>query len=250
MRWLNSYTLGVSPALYATVWIALGFLLGSIPFGYLVARARGMDIRKVGSGNIGMTNVWRALGWKAGVTVLLLDALKGWLPVFCVLLPQDSRIAIFTPGGTLPPAGTPEQLLFLTFQMPMLVGLAAILGHTFSPWMKFKGGKGVATGLGVVLALFGWWCMPLVLIFLVTLAISRYVSLGSVIAACALIALPFVAGLLPQPANWAMPAIAHLWPFALLAGGLVIYTHRENLKRIASGTERKVGAKNREALPG
>lgn len=234
----------MSPALYATVWIALGFLLGSIPFGFIVARARGVDIRTRGSGNIGMTNVWRELGAGAGITVLVLDALKGWLPVW---LTGNKQLAVFYTDistGTqvdITPPTSPESSLFPLLYLPMIVGLAAILGHTFSPWMKFKGGKGVATGLGVILALFGWWSLLPLAVFLLTLALSRYVSLGSILAALAVAALPFVAAYTPMGGIW--PSISHLWPFGLLVALLVLATHRENIRRIIAGTERRVGAK-------
>lgn len=227
----------MSPALYATVWIALGFLLGSIPFGYIVARARGLDIRKVGSGNIGMTNVWRELGAGAGITVLVLDALKGWLPVtmlyWCLqrLPVQSADLA----------AG-----LSTALWLPMLVALAAVLGHTFSPWMKFKGGKGVATGLGVLIALYQIWVLIPLAIFLLTLALSRYVSLGSILAALAVAALPLLAlAGLPQ-----LQPLSHLWPFGVLVAIIVVYTHRENIRRLMAGTERKVGSSKPAAEPG
>jgi glycerol-3-phosphate acyltransferase PlsY len=230
----------VSPALYATLWIALGFLCGSIPFGYVVARAKGMDIRSVGSGNIGMTNVWRALGAKFGILVLVLDALKGWLPVFLYKWLLQGDVGPFVEGKSVPFADTPGQLAFMAFSLPMLIALAAVLGHTFSPWMRFKGGKGVATGLGVIIALFGVWSIIPALVFVVTLAATRYVSLGSILGAATVGALPFIAPLLDKNGAW--PDVSPLWPFGILVALLVLWTHRENIKRILSGSERKVGA--------
>ena len=107
--------------------ISLGFALGSIPFGFMVAKAKGVDIREVGSGNIGATNVMRVLGKGPGIAVLLLDVLKGLIPSLC------------------------GHLIFHDKQIAFAAGVAAVFGHTFSPFLKFKGGKGIATGLGALL---------------------------------------------------------------------------------------------------
>ena len=152
--------LGASPP---TLWgfVLLGYLLGSIPFGYLLVRAMGGgDIRKVGSGNIGATNVARTSGWSVGVATLLLDAAKGFLAVWLT--------EHFT-GGNI--------------RFMMYAGLAAILGHVFPVWLKFAGGKGVATALGVFLAI----CWPATaaaaLLFVLVVLFWRYVSLASISAA-------------------------------------------------------------------
>ena len=131
-----------------------GFLLGSIPVGYIVAKAKGIDIRATGSGNIGATNVWRALGWQWGVTVLAADILKGLLPTLAAVL--------LTRGQTQASGWAPSGAAWLA----MATGLCAVLGHTFTPWLRFKGGKGVATGLGALLALFQAWALIPLAIFL------------------------------------------------------------------------------------
>jgi conserved hypothetical integral membrane protein TIGR00023 len=183
------------------------FWAGALPFGYWAARRRGVDIRKVGSGNIGATNVFRVLGAKVGLTVLVLDALKGFLPTW-----------LATRAG----AGDVEAIL---------VGVAAILGHTFSPIMGFKGGKGIATGLGALLA-----AAPLTLaiafpIWLVVFLITRWVSLASILAAAS------------------VPIAAYLFGHSLPAVGIlaataatVIFKHRSNLWRILHGVEPKTAA--------
>ncbi len=207
--------------LYLTAWIVLAFLWGSIPFGWLFARARGVNLREVGSGNIGGTNVWRALGWPAGVAVLLLDALKGFIPVVAL----EYCIAAL-PAGYVPPGWQPWLFMF--------IALAAVLGHTFTPWLGFRGGKGVATGAGVVIALFQLWVLPVLALFGLVLLSTRFVSLGSIMAALLLAAL-----------SLSIPSIRPYWPFAVMALVLVVWTHRANIERLLSGTENRVGERKR-----
>lgn len=209
--------------LYLTVWIIVAFLCGSVPFGWIFARAKGVDLRKVASGNIGGTNVWRALGWQYGVAVLFLDALKGFVPVFLLQYCVASM-----PTGFVPPNARPW--LF------MLTALAAVLGHTFTPWLGFRGGKGVATGGGVVIALFQLWVLPVLLLFGLVLLSTRYVSLSSIMSAMLLAAL-----------SLSIPSIRPYWPFAVAALVLVLWTHRANIERLMAGNENRVGAKKEEA---
>jgi glycerol-3-phosphate acyltransferase PlsY len=193
-----------------------GYLLGSMPTGYLVAKARGVDIRGVGSGNIGATNVLRALGKRAGAFVLLMDALKGALGCW---LPRLALPKLLSPEGPLSP-----ELLALAG------GLAAIVGHNYTCWLRFKGGKGVATSAGVWLALmpraFGV-CLGL---WLLVLAATRYVSVASIAAA---VALPFVV--------WAWGGSQALVIAAAVVGGLAVYKHRSNLQRLLAGAENRLG---------
>jgi glycerol-3-phosphate acyltransferase PlsY len=165
-----------------------------------------------------MTNVWRALGWDYGMMVLMLDLLKGLIPV------QLLAVCL----GSLPP----EYGITAGMEPPLLMGtgLAAILGHTFTPWLKFKGGKGVATGGGVLLGLLGGWLLiPIGLMALVIL-ITRYVSLGSILAGLT------VAGL-----TLAVPQLRQWWPLGVLTALIVLATHRGNIRRLLSGTENKLG---------
>lgn len=195
----------------ASLWglIVVGYLLGSIPFGYLLVRATGGgDIRFQGSGNIGATNVARTSGWSVGVATLLLDAAKGFFAVW--LCEHFSR-------GNI--------------RLMMYAGLAAILGHVFPIWLRFAGGKGVATALGVFLAI----CWPAVaaavLLFFLVVLFWRYVSLASISAAAAL---PLLVYLLYAPRH-APPTEVSVC--TLLAAVIVIVKHRDNIERLLAGTE-------------
>ena len=199
----------------------VGYLLGALPFGYLVAKAKGVNIFEVGSKNPGATNVRRELGHGPGNLVLLLDAAKGALAVgWMILLSRN--------GGNI----APDDLLPLE-----VTGLvAAMLGHSFSCFTKFKGGKSVATGAGGFLVLFPLGMGIGFVVFSLTLALSRYVSLASMLGAASL---PFAAFAFKQPS----PVIS----LAAMAAAFVIYRHRANLARIRAGTESKVGQKKTDA---
>jgi glycerol-3-phosphate acyltransferase PlsY len=194
---------------YAWELIAVGYFLGSIPFGYLLVRATGGgDIRFQGSGNIGATNVARASGWTVGVATLVLDAAKGFFAVWL-----SGRFS----GGNI--------------RIMMYAGLAAILGHVFPVWLRFGGGKGVATALGVFLAI----CWPAaavaVVLFLLVASFWQYVSLASISAAAAL---PLLIYLLYAPGHAPPAAVSFC---TLLAAVLVIVKHRNNIERLLAGTE-------------
>ncbi len=188
-----------------------GFLLGSIPFSYLLARVYGgLDIRAVGSGNVGATNVARVAGWRLGVVALLLDAAKG----------AAAALAGCSFAG-------PEQAT----AAGAIAGGAAILGHVFTPWLGFRGGKGVATGAGVFAVLAP---MPLgiaLAAFAAAVALSRMISLGSVSAA---VMLPIAALVLRLPG----PSVL----LAFGAGMLILFTHRTNIARMLQKTESRIGS--------
>jgi glycerol-3-phosphate acyltransferase PlsY len=197
--------------------VLVAYLLGSIPTGFLVAKARGVDIRTVGSGNIGATNVFRILGKPAGIFVLLADAAKGWLAVFLV--------AKLVADWFYPAAGP---LAYEWFKI--CAGIAAILGHNYTCWLHFKGGKGIATSAGVLVALV-WLPLLIILgVWIVVFAASRYVSLASI---CASFVLPFAAWFTGK--NLATVIVT-----AVLAV-LAIYKHRANIQRLLRGTENKIG---------
>lgn len=199
--------------------LLIAYLLGSIPTGYLVAKARGVDIRKVGSGNIGATNVFRILGTPAGIFVLLADAAKGWVAVWFA--------AKLLCGWSHPNAG--EQALEW-FRLG--AGVAAILGHNFTCWLRFKGGKGIATSAGVLVALVPEALLIILGIWIVVFALSRYVSLASISAAAAL---PIAA--------WQLGESCTLVLVLTALAALAIYKHKANIKRLVNGTENRIGAK-------
>lgn len=195
------------------------YLLGSIPTGFLVARARGIDIRTVGSGNIGATNVFRAVGKPAGIFVLLVDALKGWLAV-AVLAKMIC--------GSVCPAASPQTQEYLR----IIAGISAILGHNYTCWLHFKGGKGIATSAGVLLALVPWALLIIFSIWVIVFASTRYVSLGSIAAA---VALPF--------ATWLTGQSLTMVGVTSVMSALAIYKHKANIKRLIQGTESRIGRK-------
>ena len=217
---------------YVLVAIA-AYLLCSIPTGYLVARARGIDIRTVGSGNIGATNAMRVLGKPAGIFVLLMDAVKGY--VACAFLPP----LVF---NWLDPHFSG---LFVYFQnwpveyqirVHVVAGLFAVLGHNYTCWLRFKGGKGIATSAGVYLALAQWPLLIAVVAFILALLATRYVSVGSISAA---VALPVAVWVLP-PHNLLLGTVT------TVLGAMAIYKHKGNLQRLAAGTENRLQFKKKE----
>ena len=190
-------------------WILASYLLGAIPTSYLVVRlVKGQDLRRLGSGNLGATNLYRTLGWRYAIPVGVFDLLKGMVPV-----------VVFGPragGGPL---------------VPLLLGVAALLGHVFSVFVKFRGGKGVATGAGIVLGIAPWAFLAAFVVWAVVVAASGYVSLGSMIAAI----------LLPPAVYLLHPERRDLvWVFAVIAA-LIVFFHRAHIKRLAAGTEQRFG---------
>lgn len=211
------------------VWLAFvagAYLVGSIPFGLLLARSRGIDIRTVGSGNIGATNVGRALGRRLGVLCFVLDVAKGAAPVLAYGL-WSGAIA-----GQVGGAGGAVRWI--------AVAAAAMTGHVLPLWLKFRGGKGVATGLGVTLAM--WPAVTIAglgsaMCWLALVQLTGYVSVGSVGAAMALPLLTAIGGWL---CGLSPAAIGAFTAVTAALGGMVVYRHRSNLRRLAAGTEEKV----------
>jgi glycerol-3-phosphate acyltransferase PlsY len=206
------------------VTVLAAYLLGSIPTGYLVARARGVDIRASGSGNIGATNVFRVLGKPAGIFVLVADGMKGYCA--CTwLVDLVMHLGIAGPGHS----GD------LARNLPLAAGITAILGHNYTCWLKFKGGKGVATTAAVLAG----WTLPGFFIalatWLVVVAITRYVSLASMAAG---VSLAFAA--------WFTRHDLPLTIICALLGTLAIYKHKANIKRLLDGTESRLGKKKEE----
>jgi glycerol-3-phosphate acyltransferase PlsY len=207
--------------------IILAYLLGSIPFGLIIAKAHGKDLRSIGSGNIGATNVARALGRRWAFFCFLLDVLKGLVPMLLEKFEiQNSKFDIPTVVGLL---------------LWLATGCAAILGHIYPIYLKFKGGKGVATSLGVALGLWPYYTISALFagtIWILAVLIWRYVSLASIIASIAFPVILILAIILT--ATW---DFAGLWPLLIAATAIplmVIIRHRENIKRLIAGTESKV----------
>lgn len=216
--------------------LAASFLCGSVPFALLLGRLRGVDIRKVGSGNIGATNLGRALGRPWGVACFLLDALKGAAPVAAFGIWRG------TWGVALGEASANATIEWLA------VAIAAILGHVFSPWVGFKGGKGVATGFGSMVALWPLLTWPMVgalLAWAILLAATRFMAIASVIAAATPPAVLLVQSL---QAEWP-PAAAPLLVATSLVFVLVAIRHRTNVARLLAGTEPRIGTRAESPPP-
>jgi glycerol-3-phosphate acyltransferase PlsY len=203
---------------------AVAYLLGSIPFGYLLVRIfRGEDIRQTGSGNIGATNVVRSGAKGLGIATLALDALKGALAVGLAAVFAGSKYNLCGDFAQHPCA--------LALRLMSLAALCAVLGHVFPIWLRFKGGKGVATALGVFCVLFPKAILVALAIFILIVLITRYVSLGSILGA---IAFPVAAYFMQNPE----------WVSLLLASSvslIIILKHHQNISRLLAGTENRFG---------
>lgn len=237
----------------------LAFLLGSIPFGLLIAKAKGINIRQHGSGNIGATNVLRVVGKKYGITCLILDALKGFIPVVIavnLILIEGKRGGLLHIDGLESFAMTlPASQQFLGQLMHVVTALAAILGHNYSPWVGFRGGKGIATSAGVLLALMPAGVGVLAIVWCAVFAITRYVSLASIVAAAALPLMTHYGArfhhtnndeslpTLWEAGTWNKP----LFFFSLLVAVLAIWKHRTNIQRLRTGTEHRFSRKSKNA---
>jgi len=191
------------------------YLLGSIPTGYLIAQARGIDIRTVGSGNIGATNVFRILGKPAGIFVLVFDGLKGFAACAWFV---DSIENIF--------ARTPGDEVYLR----LIAGLAVVLGHNYTCWLRFKGGKGIATSAGVLAGIVPWALLIIMGLWVLFFALTRYVSVGSLVAS---FTLPFATWFTTK--NWTLTVVTGAM------GALAIYKHKANIERLLKGTENRIG---------
>ena len=212
---------------------ALGaYLLGSLPTGYLAAKAKGIDIRTVGSGNIGATNAMRVLGKPAGIAVLLVDALKGYAAVAWLAPWIFNQVAPHFFGLYVPFA---KSSVDLQTKFTVLAGVCAVLGHNYTCWLNFKGGKGIATSAGVFLALAPLAVGIAIAVFAMAVIFTRYVSVGSVAAG---VALPI--------AVWFTRESMLLRIVTIALGALAIYKHKANMQRLAAGTENRIGGKAKE----
>ncbi len=197
--------------------ILLSYLVGSFPTSIVTGRMmRRIDIREHGSGNAGGTNVFRVLGWKAGLVVALVDIGKGMLATLLV-----SKIRV----DVVPLDAMPVQII---------AGVSAVIGHIWTVLAKFKGGKGVATGAGMIIALFPWAALICFFIFITIVLTTRYVSVGSIAATSAL---PLVLMLLDRIFGKTVPHSGYV--FSILVTLLIFYTHRTNIRRLIDGTENR-----------
>jgi glycerol-3-phosphate acyltransferase PlsY len=210
--------------------IVVTYFVGAIPFGQIIARLHGKDLRTIGSGNIGATNLARACGRKWGYTCFGLDVLKGLVPM--VVSKGVALRVLELEAGAIGPA-------FLGWWLA--VGVAAILGHVFPVYLRFKGGKGVSTSLGIGLGLWPYFTISaaIALLFWVAVVLTwRYVSLASI---CAAVTFPVTLAIaIVAKADW---QLANLWPLVVAATVipiLVIMLHRSNIKRLLAGTENKI----------
>jgi glycerol-3-phosphate acyltransferase PlsY len=215
-----------APTEFMTLYLivaAVAYLLGSIPFGYLLVRIfRGEDIRLTGSGNIGATNVARSGAKGLGMTTLALDALKGALAVWLASVLAESKYNF---------CGDFQHACAQPLRLMSLAALFAVLGHVFPVWLRFKGGKGVATALGVFCVLFPKAVLVSLLIFIVVVVLTRYVSLGSILGA---IAFPIAAYFIQDP-----DAVSLALASAIAL--IIVLKHRQNISRLVSGTENRFG---------
>jgi glycerol-3-phosphate acyltransferase PlsY len=194
----------------------VGYLIGSVPFGYIAGRLAGVDIRKVGSGNVGATNVVRTLGKRFGYPVFLLDFLKGVAAV-------EMSLVAFNHSSTQVSREV----------CTIVAGVCCVAGHLFPIWLRFSGGKGVATSGGVIFALMPLVASVMAFVWIVVFQMTRYVSLASV---AAVIAMPIAAGTMLHFGKLHSPVLFY---FSLCLSAVVIVRHRSNFSRIASGTEQR-----------
>ena len=206
----------MSDATVIALFVLGAYLVGGIPFGFLIGKMRGVDVRTVGSKNIGATNVYRTVGHKWGFLAFFCDFLKGLLPTLAAVLfaKNHKEVAAFA-------------------DLAVWTGLACVVGHTLTPYMKFKGGKGVATAFGMLMALVPWLVSAAFALFVVTVWISHYISLGSCLAAA------FLAVMIWIPTPLSKPTLALKIVMTLL-GLFVIYKHKSNIVRLAKGCENKI----------
>ena len=206
------------------------YLLGSVPSGLLISKSQGLDVREHGSKNIGATNVWRVMGKRWGLLAFVGDTAKGWLAVkagFWIAAHWGNEVAL--PRGHFSVAHLPPDYAGIT------AALGCILGHTFPVWLRFKGGKGVATSLGVIIGMMPLAALLTFLVWGVVFKISRYVSLASIVAAVVLPVVVIVMFFLGWIHGWAN------FYFAVAAAALVIRRHAANILRLRAGTELRFG---------
>ena len=207
--------------------MAGSYLVGSLPFGFWIARMRGIDIREHGSGNIGATNIFRILGAPTGIMVFLLDILKGYAPVAIGKVMVELKVKFAQPAF-IEPAGNHE----LISTACVLFALAAVIGHNYTFWLGFKGGKGIATSAGVMLAFMPWVFTGSLIIWVLVFSLSRYVALASMAAALAIPLQIFILAMIDD-----VPVSIPKLCFGIFAAIMAIWRHRSNIRRLMAGRE-------------
>ena len=209
----------IEHSLFFIALLFLSYVIGSIPTSIIMGKlVKGIDIREHGSGNAGGTNVFRVLGWKPALVVLIVDAGKGWLPPAVLAIYFIDYMPISDLGF-----------------IQIACGFASILGHTYTIFAKFKGGKGVGTLGGMLIALFPFATPLCLMVFIITLMTTGYVSVGSMLASASL---PFFLFILPAVTSISPPSLS-LMIFSLLVPWFIVFTHRSNIGRLRDGTENR-----------
>ncbi len=234
-----------------SIWIPplIAFLLGSIPFGLLIAKSKGINIREHGSGNIGATNVLRVVGKKYGVTCFILDFFKGLTPGLLGLsliqyTGQEQTMVIDSLSGLATTLPESERMFAQTMQL--VTGLCAIFGHNYSPWVNFKGGKGIATSAGVFTAFMPAAIPVLIILWSILFFTTRYVSVASIAVS---VALPLTA----LYSSWHHEKIADgtwnqpLFYFSIFIGAMAVWRHRSNIQKLMNGTENRFTPKSKKS---
>ena len=210
--------MGMNTTLVYGLSVAVAYLVGSIPFGFLIGKMRGVDVRTVGSKNIGATNVYRTVGHVWGFLAFFCDFLKGLLPT----LGAKAVAAHYSGDAALA-------------YLPLAVGVTTVAGHMWTCFMKFKGGKGIATGFGMLVALIPWLVLTAFGIFVVTVWISHYISLGSILAAAFLLVAVWFP-ILGTPGWHNLPQCV----LVAFVAAFAIWKHKSNIQRLAKGCENKI----------
>ena len=218
--------------------MAGSYLVGSLPFGFWIAKMRGIDIREHGSGNIGATNIFRILGAPTGIMVFLLDILKGFTPVAIGKVMVELNVK-FSQPAFIEPAGN-HQLISTAC---VLFALAAIVGHNYTFWLGFKGGKGIATSAGAMLAFMPEVCAGSLILWIIVFYFSRYVALASMVAALAIPLQTVALGLI-----YATPVNMPEFFFGVFGSIMAIWRHRSNISRLMAGKEDRFERKHKRSM--
>ena len=224
--------------IYTTVLLGIAgsYMIGALPFGFWIAKMRGIDIREHGSGNIGATNIFRILGPPTGILVFLLDILKGFTPVAVGKVMVELKLNV-APPPHLMEFGSSHDIISTAC---VLFALSAVIGHNYTFWLGFKGGKGIATSAGVMLAFMPGVFACALIVWVLVFVISRYVAIASMLAALSIPLLVYILALLGD-APLSIPELV----FGLFAALMAIWRHRSNIRRLMTGNELRFERKSK-----